>query len=267
MKPLFHPLLHLAQAAVLLVLLIACGGGEGPELGDFPAITKSVNDPPFTITAPSSRSPAPFTFTSSNPAVATIDGAQVTIRGLGQSTITAAQNGLGTWGPTHKSTTLTVDVACPTGQVRVNGVCTVPPTCEAPATLVNGVCTVQTKCVAPATLVDNQCKAPTITAAFVTNAPLTWRGISHTDKWTNARDFCEDSVINNTTGWRLPTADELSALYNAGVLANRGWALSNTWSTSVGSSTQTPSHVVINLSTGERGERADTAVSYVGCVR
>jgi hypothetical protein len=236
-----------------VLLLVACGVGAGPELGDFPAITKQETDPPFTLTAPSSRSPAPFTFTSDNAAVATISGAEVTIHGRGQTTITAAQNGIGSYGPTSKSTTLMVIAACPTGQTPVDGACAVIPTCTPPATLVN-----------------NQCVTPTptsITATTVTNGALTWMSAGRADTWTNARDFCRDTVINKLTGWRLPATDELTALFNSGRLAGQGWTLGNTWSLTMSSTAQVSRHLAINLQTGESVELADTVASYISCVR
>lgn len=236
-----------------VVVLVACGGvGAGPELGDFPAISKKETDAPFTLTAPSSRSPVAFTFSSSNPAVATISGALVTIHGPGQSTITAAQNGVGGYGPTQKSTTLTVDaVPCDAGQARVAGVCTAVPTCIAPATLVN-----------------NQCLAPTTGASTVViDGGLSWMGASRTDTWANANAFCNSSVIDGLTGWRLPTPAELSGLYASGKMANQGWTLNNTWSSAIVGTAQATSHTTVNLATGDTAAQSDTVGAYVTCVR
>jgi hypothetical protein len=236
-------------------LVAACGGtGEGPPLGDFPAISKLETDAAFTLVAPSSRSPAAFTFTSSNLSVATIDGALVTIRGPGESTITAAQASLGSYGPTQKTTTLTVTaVACATNSVRVNGVCTAVPTC-----------------ISPATVVDNKCTAPTSTS---TSAPTTisvgafnWMGVAWADTYANARDFCAGTVIDGATGWRLPTAAELSALFTSGAIAGHNWALGNTWSSTMGADGQVAGHVAVNLDTGAAAERGDTLGAYVSCV-
>jgi hypothetical protein len=244
---------RLITVLIALVLLAACGVGAGPELGDFPTITKQETDPPFTLTAPSSRSPAAFTFTSSDAAVATVSGAQVTIHGRGETTITAAQEGIGSYGPTSKSTTLKVIAQCSAGQTPVNGACATVPTCVPPATLVNN------ECVTPA--------PSTITAATVTNGSLTWMSAGRTDTWTNARAFCRDSTINKLTGWRLPATDELSALYTSGVLAGQGWTLGSTWSLTMSSTAQVDRHLTFNLQTGEMVEQADTARAYVSCVR
>jgi hypothetical protein len=252
MKPLIHTLVQVVPVAAA-VLLAACGVGDGPELGDFPAINKKQTDAPFTLTPPSSRSPAPFTFTSSNPAVATISGALVTIQGPGTSTITAAQNGIGSYGPTHKSTTLTVEAGgCDANQIVVNGTCTVPKVCVSPAAPVSD------QCVAPSADVTG--------AATVSAVSLSWMGATRSLAWSDANGFCTGSVIDNQTGWRLPTPDELSRLYTANVLAGRGWKLGDTWSSTKGTTTQA-SHVVINLGTGVRSELADTAGAYVTCVR
>jgi len=66
--------------------------GQGtPVLTNFSVPAKIVGDATFTITPPSSNSNGAFTYTSSDPAVATIAGDVVTIVGRGTSTITASQ--------------------------------------------------------------------------------------------------------------------------------------------------------------------------------
>jgi hypothetical protein len=64
---------------------------QPPTLGDFTVPTKVAGDPDFDLTAPSSNGSGAFTFTSSNPAVATISGSTVHIVDAGSSTITATQ--------------------------------------------------------------------------------------------------------------------------------------------------------------------------------
>lgn len=233
-------------------LIVACGGAnEGPPLGDFPAMTKKETDTPFTLVAPTSRSPASFKFTSSNSSVATIEGAVVTIKGPGETIISAFQDGIGSYGPTNKTTTLTVTaVPCQTGSVRVEGVCTPIPTCIYPATLVN-----------------NKCVAPASNATSVTASGLTWMPVTAVDNWENSRAFCSGTVIGGTTGWRLPTDVELAELYSSGLMTGHGWILGNTWSTNMSSTAQVASHVVINLSTGASSERGDVTGAYVACVK
>ncbi len=55
------------------------------------SISKIFGDPAFTLPAPSSNSTGAFTYSSSNPAVATVSGNTVTIIGAGTATITASQ--------------------------------------------------------------------------------------------------------------------------------------------------------------------------------
>lgn len=231
----------------LACLLVACGDPDsGPPLGDFPAISKTTVDAPFALTAPSSRSPAPFTFTSSNLSVATIEGATVTIVGVGTGTITASQDRIGSFGPTSKATTLTVSAStCPSGQ-----------------TLVNGTCQATRTCIPPATVQGSDCVASRTPTATLGNS--IWAAITVTDTWTSTRDFCNGTVINGVAGWRQPTADEITTLYSSGVIPRSEWTLGETWSSTAGS--QASGHVVINLSTGTRADRADTASAYVSCV-
>jgi hypothetical protein len=237
---------------LMMCLVVACGDpDQGPPLGEFAAITKTETDVPFNIVPPSSKSPASFSYTSSNAAVATIAGSLVTIKGAGESTITASQGGVGGWGPTSASTTLTVTaVACDNGGVRINGVCTPVPTCTKPAVLQN-----------------NQCVPPANGATMVTFNALAWMGVGHADTWANASDFCATSTIQGVTGWHLPTADQLKALQASGEIAGHGWTLGNTWSSQMGTTASSASHIVVDLSNGTVVERVDTANSYVSCVR
>jgi hypothetical protein len=235
----------------LLCLVVACSEpDEGPPLGAFAAITKTETDAPFNIVPPSSKSPAAFSYTSSDLKVATIAGSLVTIKGPGTSTITASQGGTGGYGPTSASTTLTVTaVACDSGSVRINGVCTAVPTCVSPATLVNNVC------VAPAT-----------TATQVTANGLTWAGVSTRDTWAHASGYCASTTIENVTGWRLPTESQLKELQASGLIAGHNWALGDTWASEMGGA-NVATHVVVDLSTGVSTDHADEGGAYISCVR
>lgn len=236
-------LFALLAAAFLAILVAACGGnGEGPELGDFPAITKGDQDEPFTLNPPSSRSPAPFTLTSSRPEVATIEGTTVTIHGVGTTTITASQPEIGSYGPTHKSTTLTVKA---------------------------GTTTTTKTCVSPAELKDEkQCVvAGTVANIRPTGSALTWTAPTRQDTWTNANNYCSGSKINEQTDWRLPSVTELNALYTSNAARDNNWTRAATWSYVAGSSTSTPGHMAVNLGDGTSKEQADTSTAYVSCVR
>jgi hypothetical protein len=64
---------------------------EPPTLGMFTIPTKIIGTAPYQLTPPSSNSTGAFTYTSSNPLVATISGSIVTILAIGTTTITATQ--------------------------------------------------------------------------------------------------------------------------------------------------------------------------------
>jgi hypothetical protein len=68
-----------------------------PIYGTFTVPTKTVGDAAFALTAPTSTSPAPFTYLSSNTMVATIVGNIVTVVGAGTAIITASQVASGTF--------------------------------------------------------------------------------------------------------------------------------------------------------------------------
>jgi hypothetical protein len=84
-----------------------------PTLSNFNVPAKLVGDAPFTLTAPTSNSTGAFTYTSSNPAVATISGNTVTITGAGTSTITANQAAAGSFGAGSISAPLVVSFPPP----------------------------------------------------------------------------------------------------------------------------------------------------------
>ena len=77
-------------------------------MSGFSVPAKLVGDAPFALTAPTSNSPAAFTYSSSNTSVATISGGTVTIVGAGTSTITAMQAPTGSYGSGSTSASLVV---------------------------------------------------------------------------------------------------------------------------------------------------------------
>ena len=70
---------------------------EPPTFGSFTIPSKMTGSLPFQLTPPTSNSGGAFSFTSSNTAVATINGTTVTVVGAGVSTITATQAAFGTF--------------------------------------------------------------------------------------------------------------------------------------------------------------------------
>jgi hypothetical protein len=234
---------------VAACIIAACGGGGGVTLGAFPAINATEGDAAITLTAPTSKSPAAFVFSSSNPQVATVNGNTLTILLAGTSTITAQQPSLGSYNPTTTSAVLTVKArVCTAPAVNQGGVCVTPPTCTSPATVQNGVCT-----------------APATTASFVTQNGRTFMPATRADTWANANAFCTGTTINGTTGWKLPLALELSNLYSSGAMNGKDWVLGKTWSDMAGSAAS--SHSALNLSTGVAGDEADGSGAFVTCVR
>ena len=77
-------------------------------LPDFSVPVKIIGEPAFTIDPPATNSDGAFTYTSSNPAVATIDGDVVTMVGLGVTTIIARQAGTSNYTPAAIDTTFQV---------------------------------------------------------------------------------------------------------------------------------------------------------------
>ena len=86
---------------------------QPPTVGTFTVPAQSVGAAPFTLTPPTSNNTSPFTYTSSNTAVATISGNTVTVVGAGTSTITALQVSDGIYGPSSTPATLTVSFPAP----------------------------------------------------------------------------------------------------------------------------------------------------------
>ena len=72
---------------------------------------------PFQLTPPTSNSGGAFSFTSSNTAVATINGTTVTVVGAGVSTITATQAAFGTFASGTATATFTVTANIPTANI------------------------------------------------------------------------------------------------------------------------------------------------------
>ncbi len=72
------------------------------------SISKNVSDLPFFLSDPVSNSAGAFTFTSTNPSVATVFGRAVTIVGAGTTTIISTQAANGNYKSGSGTTTLTV---------------------------------------------------------------------------------------------------------------------------------------------------------------
>lgn len=224
--------LRFLSLAAALCLLSSCGGHDGVELGPFPALNKTEGDAPFELTAPTSKSPAPFTYTSSDPSVATIEGNRVTVHAAGTSTITAQQGRMGSYYPTSTSALLTV----------------APRVCTAPLENRQGAC------VAPAT-----------EAVTVTQAQLNWTPAHFVLTWAEADAYCKNSTLNGVTGWKLPDQSQLVALQASGAANGKGWTMADAWSTTAGTGTDT--HFAVNLASGASTVFPKENKAYVTCVR
>jgi len=221
----------LTSAFLFSLTLVACGGGDGPVLGAFPALTKAETDLPFTLVAPSSKGPGAFTFTSSNEEVATISGNTVTLHGIGTTTITATQAASGSYNSSSTSAVLTV-----TG---------LP--CTAPATRQHGTCT-----------------APATSATVVAFGGHNWMPVTFIGVWADANSYCNTTTINGSKGWHLPTEFELSELRTSGAITGHGWTLARTWSVTAGA--LAAQRKTVKLDDGVISDEAESNSAYVACV-
>jgi uncharacterized repeat protein (TIGR01451 family) len=80
-----------------------------PTLGKFRPLNKNIRDKQLLLKAPTSNSNGSFTFSSSNPNVATVDGNILTIVGIGSSTIKAQQASDGTYDMSFIETELIIN--------------------------------------------------------------------------------------------------------------------------------------------------------------
>jgi uncharacterized protein (TIGR02145 family) len=88
-----------------------------PNITGFSPITKNYHDTQFFITPPSSNSQGKFTFSSSNPKVAVIEGNKGIITGSGTSIITATQAQYGIFATGSVSTTFSMNLVDIDGNV------------------------------------------------------------------------------------------------------------------------------------------------------
>ena len=195
-----------ALAAVCVFsLLTACGGNDdGVKLGEFPAISLAEGDT-VDLTAPSSKSPASFSFSSSDPAVAEVSGTKLIGKKAGTGTITARQGQLGSYNPTSASTTFTV-----VGYVNQGGLVWMPPTV--------GVMTwenAQAYCTNTTIRGLTGWRLPTQAelAALAASTALAGQGWPAADTWTSNPGSAAKShvVVNLSTKAAAPLGDEKTA--------------------------------------------------------
>lgn len=85
-----------------------------PSLGGFGDLARTWGDPAFTLTPPTSDSAGAFTYSSSDPSVATVAGDVVTLVGVGTTVITADQAADGAYTAGSITANLVVAAAVPT---------------------------------------------------------------------------------------------------------------------------------------------------------
>jgi hypothetical protein len=108
-------------------------------------------------------------------------------------------------------------------------------------------------------------EAATRPTGYVSQGGLTWMPINSSAKnWSDANSYCTNTAINGQNGWRLPTRDELKALFDSGAMKGQGWALAYTWSSTPGGS---GGHYGVGLGDGGVDSGVDTSFNYVTCVR
>jgi hypothetical protein len=93
---------------------------EPPTFGSFNIPSKMMGSLPFQLTPPTSNSGGSFSFSSSNTAVATINGTTVTVVGAGVSTITATQAAFGTFASGTTTTSFTVTASIPAANIATD---------------------------------------------------------------------------------------------------------------------------------------------------
>lgn len=100
-----------ASATVQIAIQVA---GHIPTLGVFAPIVGSVGTAPFAIKSPTSNSAGTWTFSSSNQAVATINGTSISVVGVGTATITATQSAAGEYSQSNTVQTTVTGTPAPT---------------------------------------------------------------------------------------------------------------------------------------------------------
>lgn len=112
--------------------------------------------------------------------------------------------------------------------------------------------------------------AATTPKGFVSQGGLTWMEVSSSVmNWSDANSYCNNSLINGQTGWRLPVKKELIALYKSGAMKDKmkdqmWWMVRFTWSSTPGN---IGGHYNFNFGLAGGASSDDTSKYYVMCVR
>lgn len=112
--------------------------------------------------------------------------------------------------------------------------------------------------------------AATTPKGFVAQGGLTWTNINSSGmKWSDANSYCNNTLFNGQSGWRLPLKDELIGLYHSGAMKDQmkdQWSAIRyfIWSSTPGSA---GGHYIFNLGLGSVAGNIDKDNFYVTCVR
>lgn len=219
-------------ALFIVVLLVSCGGGGGNS--------QSLN---INANAGTNQNVTP--------------GTLVTLNGSASTSLTNTHTLIYSWILTSR----------PTGSTAVlTGATTAAPTFTADlagayvATLVVSDGTVNSN-TATVTIT-----AITLPSGYVSQGGLVWMPPAPLYTWANADAYCTTFTINGQSRWRMPTKDELKALYDSGVINGQGWALTYTWSSTWWNSVGSGLHYFVDLTNGNIGWSLDMQTYYVSCV-
>lgn len=219
-----------------------------PTLGAFAVGRQVYGSAPFTPVLPGSDSPGAMSYTSSEPAVATIDAntALITIVGAGTTTITARQAPTTNYVGSSATATLVVDPAVPTvyfpsivkswgdppfaltfnsnsrgdvsfggsafkqDPVRIAG--NVVTLWAAPSVVTLTATQAASGNYGSYTAVTTLTILGTLPDGYLAKAGLSWSPEADGYTWNDAERYCAQASFLGVTGWRLPTATEIDAL-------------------------------------------------------
>lgn len=100
-----------ASSPVTMTLYVT---GPPPTLGTWPAMTHTFSEGVFTLTPPTSPSKGAWSYSSSNPAIASVVGNSVLFQSVGSVSITAKQEADQLYAPVSTSAKLTITKSSPT---------------------------------------------------------------------------------------------------------------------------------------------------------
>jgi hypothetical protein len=221
-------------------------------LSNLTPLTKKIGDAVFTMTQPSSNNTIPFTYTSSNTAVATIAGNMVTIVGIGISTITASQANSVNYTSATTTTTLTVGIGTSilSGfSVTAKKLSDATTTITAPTTTGDGALTYTSSNTAVATVSGTTITIKTVGVTIITATQAA------TTNYTSATTTATFAVNSNTA--TLTPSLTANFLFTPKTFGTAPFAFSSPATNSAGAFTYTSSNPAVATVSG-------TTVTIVG---